>query len=123
MNDLYTSWGEVEQNLVKFPVTTKLVSEENTRRRRSVNANTDGSQNAPDSSEKMDSVARKVSGKDLGLAVMNSSITEVTVSGNVTGILIPNSAKVVVRVLAALVKRGAELDQDFKFLKWNSVSL
>lgn len=65
---------------------------------------------------------------DLGLppvkrrdeATMNVTITEVKVAGNVTGILIPNSNRVIARVLG--VKRGETIDeQTVKFVQWKIV--
>lgn len=52
----------------------------------------------------------------------NGTITEVRVSRNVAGILIPNSVSIVVRVLVPIIDNGAELVQDMRYVEWNTVS-
>lgn len=53
----------------------------------------------------------------------NVTITEVRVPGNASGILIPNSEQIVVRILGTVQANGElMMDQDLKYLSWNTVS-
>lgn len=53
----------------------------------------------------------------------NVTITEVRVPGNASGILIPNSEQIVVRILGTVQADGELMnDQDLKYLSWNTVS-
>lgn len=54
---------------------------------------------------------------------VNGTITEVRVSGNVTGILIPNAKRIVVRVLVPVLDGDKELIQDTRYVEWNAVSV
>lgn len=52
----------------------------------------------------------------------NATITEIRVSGNVTGILIPNAKRLVVRVLVPVFDDdGIELQQDMRYVEWKTV--
>lgn len=51
-----------------------------------------------------------------------TNITGLRVSGDVTGILIPNASRLVVRIIAATAANGEPMNQDYKFLEWNTVS-
>lgn len=48
-------------------------------------------------------------------------ITEVRVPGNVTGILIPNTENIDIRVVVAIRNGDEELDQDLRYVKWETV--
>lgn len=48
-------------------------------------------------------------------------ITKVRVSGNVTGILIPNKREIVVRVLVPIMDDEGELIQDERYVEWKKV--
>lgn len=52
----------------------------------------------------------------------NETVTEVRVSGNVTGILIPNTKRIVVRVLIPIMYKGKEFHQNLKYVQWKAVS-
>ena len=50
------------------------------------------------------------------------NVTQIKVSANVSGLLIPNTKRIYARVIA--VKAGEEIvDQDLKFVQWKKVSL
>lgn len=48
-------------------------------------------------------------------------ITELRVDGNVSGVLIPNTVEVVVRVLVPVIDEDGELIQDARFVEWKKV--
>lgn len=51
------------------------------------------------------------------------TITELRVSGNVSGILIPNTREIVVRVIVPIINDdGSELHQDLTYVEWIKVS-
>lgn len=49
------------------------------------------------------------------------SIVELTVGGNVSGILIPNKHEIVVRILVPIIDEDGELIQDMKYVEWKKV--
>lgn len=51
----------------------------------------------------------------------NATITEIRVAGNVTGILIPNASRLVVRVLVPVFDDGVEVPQDVRYVEWKTV--
>lgn len=58
---------------------------------------------------------------DINNENLNMTITEVKIPGNVTGILIPNTNKVIVRVLATITDNGVVLEQDNRFVQWKTI--
>lgn len=48
-------------------------------------------------------------------------ITELRVNGDVTGILIPNTMEIIVRILVPIVDEDGELVQDTRFVEWKKV--
>lgn len=48
-------------------------------------------------------------------------IVELRVNGNVSGILIPNTHAIVVRVLVPIVDKDGELHQDTRYVEWRKV--
>lgn len=53
----------------------------------------------------------------------NDTITEVRVPGNVTGILIPNTKRIVIRVLIPIIFENKEFYQDWHYVQWKVVSM
>lgn len=54
----------------------------------------------------------------------NATITEIRVAGNVTGILIPNASRLVVRVLVPVFDEdGEEVRQDMRYVEWKTVRI
>lgn len=51
-----------------------------------------------------------------------TDITEVRLAGNVTGILIPNAKKIVVRVIVPIMDGDVELPVDRTFIQWKTVN-
>lgn len=52
---------------------------------------------------------------------LNETITEVRVAGNVTGILIPNTQRIVARVLIPIMYNGEPIYQDTRYVQWRAV--
>lgn len=52
-----------------------------------------------------------------------TDITEVRLAGNVTGILIPNAKKIIVRVIVPIMDGDIELPVDRTFIQWKTVSV
>lgn len=50
-----------------------------------------------------------------------TSIVELRVDGNVSGILIPNKREIVVRILIPIVDDDGELNQDMRYVEWKKV--
>lgn len=48
-------------------------------------------------------------------------ITEVRVSGNVTGILIPNTSRIDIRVIVGIHNGQEEFEQDIHYVEWETV--
>lgn len=48
-------------------------------------------------------------------------ITELRVGGNVSGVLIPNTVEIVVRILVPVVDEDGEMIQDSRFVEWKKV--
>lgn len=48
-------------------------------------------------------------------------ITELRVFGNVTGILIPNTHEIIVRVLVPIIDDEGEINQDVRYVEWKKV--
>lgn len=48
-------------------------------------------------------------------------ITELRVFGNVTGILIPNTHEIIVRVLVPIIDDEGEINQDVRYVEWRKV--
>lgn len=53
--------------------------------------------------------------------IENATITEIRVAGNVTGILIPNANRLVVRVLVPVFDEDGEVYQDMRYVEWKTV--
>ena len=53
----------------------------------------------------------------------NVCITEIRVPGNVTGILIPNTNNITVRIYVPIDDDGVEFKQDLSYLEWTTVNL
>lgn len=51
----------------------------------------------------------------------NATITEIRVAGHVTGILIPNANRLVVRVLVPVFDDDGEVQQDMRYVEWKTV--
>lgn len=50
-------------------------------------------------------------------------ITEVRVNGNITGILIPNTREIIVRVLVPIIDDDGEFNQDVRYVEWKKVHM
>lgn len=124
--DEIQTWTDIEGHLEKFPATTNvypgvpLLDRDQTmqKRRRATN----GNQKRSGHRSQMDSDAQTKKSINRGDASQNETITEVRVSGNVTGILIPNTKRIVVRVLVPIYDENGEmLNLDTTFVEWKFI--
>lgn len=121
-NDNYLTWSEIEPFLIKLPAVARLAHQEPLemrRRRREVEFEYDDDDAVEDDYSRTRLFARHAAMLSLG----SSKVTEVKVSGNVTGILIPNTQKVIVRVLGSMEPDGEPLRQDLRYVPWKPVEL
>ena len=126
LGDFYGTWADVEKDLEKIKAQTKVIPSTNEiRTKRFLNFNSDNRQILRSSDSFVRS--RKAAGFEEEAIKLSSptntnvTITEVRVPGNVSGILIPNSNHIVVRVLASTTLDGEPLKQDLRFLSWKTV--
>uniref|UniRef100_W4VR48 Putative neural cell adhesion molecule l1 n=1 Tax=Corethrella appendiculata TaxID=1370023 RepID=W4VR48_9DIPT len=136
--DDYMSYQEIEPSLMKIVAATKIIyskfkdlplSEKRRKRRRrrsfdfgaSAKQILDSLQTTPITNNTMSSSSAENSATTDKRNFQNITITEVRVPGNVTGILIPNSNRIVVRVLGSLSDDGEPLDQDLRFVQWKTI--
>jgi hypothetical protein len=126
----FMDWTEVEPNLVKIPATTKVTiassaTKQNKKRRvrrsQQLNANTKQILDSVDTGG--ESSKRQASDKTgtFQPVATNVTITEVMMDGNVSGILIPNSNRVIVRVLVSVMPGGELVEQDLRYLHWKTI--
>lgn len=140
---LMQEWNDIERDLIKFPATINIYSRASPlneqmitqrKRRQLFGGDEDDGDDELDGESDLDysddldmnirhihSKSREsdktVDDKDFN---KNEVITEVRVNGNVTGILIPNIHRIVVRVIVK--DREGELGQDIRYVQWNTVS-
>lgn len=93
--DEFETWNEVSNDLTHIPATTNIYP----------NDVKDEAMRAPPTENDK----------------KTSSIVELRVNGNVSGILIPNTHEIVVRVLVPVVDEDGELDQDMRYIEWKKV--
>lgn len=83
----------------------------------------DGFHNWEDINNKLEKIV-VVSRREEAAATRNALITSIQVPGNVTGMLIPNTNKIALRVLVPiLTSDGRELELDMRYLEWKRVSI
>lgn len=114
--DEYKTWDEIEKMLVKVPVQAKFI-------------NSTYAMGTPESFVGMpqkESVAvapgetRKKSLMRRQMTRTHFNVTEIRLAGNVTGLLIPNTKRVIARVIG--VKEGeVVVDQDLQYVQWKTV--
>lgn len=112
------NWNDIKDVMVEIAATTNIYPRPSAmndeqiiqRKRRSINENTENSNKTLASSKIGDDTNR------------NETITELRVNRNVTGILIPNKTRAVVRVLAPVMDEHGELHQDTRYVEWKTVN-
>lgn len=92
--DEFETWNDVSNDLTNIPAVTNIYPYD----------------------EKDETTTQLTDG-----AKKSSSIIELRVNGNVSGILIPNTRKIVVRVLVPIVDEDGILNQDIKYVEWKTV--
>lgn len=94
--DEFKTWDDISSDLTNIPASTN------------VHTNTDDD-NIDD--ESMPPKKRTIP----------KMITELRVNGNVSGVLIPNTREIVVRVLVPIIDDEGELIQDVRYVEWKKV--
>lgn len=125
-NDNYLTWSEIDPYLQKLPAVARLANYDNfdrRRRRRNLNFGIDND-DYDDGEEMVEEFSRtRLFARHAVIPFGSAKLTEVKVAGNVTGILIPNTQKVVVRVLASMEPDGEPLQQDLRYVPWQPLEL
>lgn len=119
--DTYLTWSEIEPFLQKIPAIARLAKFDSAtrRKRRDIGITFHADKEHDDDDEGKSRIFARHAVYPTGAA----KITEVKVAGNVTGILIPNTQKVVVRVLGSMETDGEPLNQDLRYVPWQRVEL
>lgn len=130
--DDYITFEEVQPLLLMVDITTtkfkeNVLSESGKRRRRSFDIGKSPKQIFESlTGAQLD---YDISGSNLNLTVQDKHdksnhqilITQIKVLANVTGILIPNARKLVVRILGSVSSDGEPLQQDLRYIQWKTV--
>lgn len=98
--DEFQNWDDISSGLTNIPATTNIHSYTDDR------IHDELTQSTP--------TKKKTSPK---------MITELRVNGNVSGILIPNTHEIVVRVLVPIIDDEGELNQDVTHVEWKKVRI
>ncbi|KAJ6637567.1 Protogenin A [Pseudolycoriella hygida] len=106
-------WADIQPKLVKIPAITNVYPEFDGSRKKRLILNNVKQSGSSDTTVNCDTSNRcnKFEG-----------ITEVRVSGKVTGILIPNTQFIDVRVLVPVMDEDGELYQDNTYVEWKTIS-
>lgn len=95
------TWEDIKDNLEKFSASTNIHP-------RSENEIVKTTPNTDDSSDEQDDAY--------------DAIAEIRINGSVSGILIPNTKKIVVRILVPVNdENGNEIFQDMRYVEWKTV--
>lgn len=138
-HEINKNWNEIESNLVKIPATTSIHYQYNSEEDDAVDVDKNLSNNRKGRSFDFNSTSRQTfeslesekttnknlndsnkSVKDSHRQHSNITITEVRIPGNITGILIPNTNKIVVRVIATITDHGKVFEQDYSLIEWKT---
>lgn len=98
----YQTWKDIEGNLEKISATTNVYPQSSDEKTKLTSSSTTSEGNENDS---------------------NNMITELRISGAVSGILIPNTKQITVRVLVPIYDEEGEIYQDFTYVEWKTVSI
>ncbi|XP_055300120.1 uncharacterized protein LOC129567349 [Sitodiplosis mosellana] len=104
--DEFQTWNDISSDLTNIPVVANIYP----------NTNADdgnGDEDDVDKTTKSASIERKKTNPKM--------ITELRVNGNVSGILIPNTHEIVVRVLVPIIDDEGELIQDVRYVEWKKI--
>lgn len=95
--DYYQSWNDTIGDLTNISATTKVLPY---------------TEHDDEQNKQSDNNEKKINPKML---------TQLRVNGNVSGILIPNTNEIVVRVWVPIIDEDGELQQDLRFVEWKKV--
>lgn len=125
-------WADIQPHLVKIDANPYPDGSDGLRRRRSIHPNSSRKFNQPHDDkvhmlvqtmdEKTNAATKGKLQQPLTNTRRSDAIAKVRVSGNVTGILIPNTRRIVVRVIVPVFDGPKELEQNYSFLEWKTVS-
>lgn len=113
-------WDDIQPKLIKISATTNVYPEFNGSRRKRLVLNNATPFSASGEQPLNDDLKVYDTAKTLK---KSEGITEVRVRGHVTGILIPNTQSIDVRVLVPVMDGDDELDQDNTYVEWKTVSV
>lgn len=126
-------WSDIQPHLVKIDAYPYPDSSAGLRRRRrSIQPNSSRKFNQPyddkahtlvQTMDEKTNAATKGKLQQSLANVRSNTIAKVRVSGKVTGILIPNTKRIVVRVVVPIFDGPEELVQNYSFLEWKTVSI
>lgn len=103
--DEFETWNDVSGDLINIPAVTNVYP-----------------YNEDDASDTIIPTTTSAASTNATGAKKTISIIELRVSGNVSGILIPNTHEIVVRVLVPVIDDdGTELQQDMRYVEWKKV--
>lgn len=103
--DEFQTWNDISGDLTNIPVVANIYP----------NTGTADDDDDDDDYETTKSIERKKTNPKM--------ITELRVNGNVSGILIPNTHEIVVRVLVPIIDDEGELNQDVRYVEWKKVRI
>lgn len=122
--DLFSQWVDIQPKLVKISATTNIYPQMEyvAREKRSFAANAKRYPTLEGGSAQLleTDILKDLTSKNF--PPNNVAITEVKVPGNVTGILLPNTNKIIVRVLVPIEDGDGVLNQDTSFVEWRNVT-
>lgn len=121
MLDSYAEWSDIQSKLIKIFATTNIYPQpDSIREKRSFPSNLKNYKSLLETSKSQIIDSPDVSSNEFDLK--NIAISEIRIPSNVTGILLPNTNKIVVRVLVPVMDGDTELDQDMSYVEWKIVS-
>lgn len=103
--DEFQTWNDISGDLTNIPVVANIYPNTET---------TDGDDDNYETTKSISMERKKTNPK---------MITELRVNGNVSGILIPNTHEIVVRVLVPIIDDEGELIQDVRYVEWKKVCI
>lgn len=120
-DEKYINWNEVNSSLYAFNITSRIIEAKDTIRRQKRFVSLYNNQQSLSVSNE-----NKRNRKHKGIRdVSNREITELKLPGNVTGVLIPNTSKLNVRLLVQVNEDEDEdelINQNLDYMEWTTVS-
>lgn len=121
----YAEWSDIHTKLVKIFATTNIYPQpDSIRPKRSFPSNLKNYKSHLETrkSQIIDAPDEVKDASSNEFDLKNIAISEIRIPSNVTGILLPNTNKIVVRVLVPVMDGDTELDQDMSYVDWKIVN-